>query len=159
MIDNFMTLGNFVIESIIEKNVVFELLEHFLYLVLYSLIIERHTIAQYTQELSQLNTLNVKNVYVVVIQNDVCEDLFFLMLSRRTTLKLNCLVWIYCNFVYDSYWAILRSWMTKHYTNNEICCCNNIVVSNTIPNINGVRFATILFAKLLANIASIASTI
>ena len=66
-----------------------------------------------------------------------------------STLRLNRVIWIYSIFVYDSYWRIFCSCMSKYCTINGIYRCNNIVVSNTISNINGVCFATILCAKLL----------
>ena len=57
-------------------------LEHLFCLWLYLLITETHTITRCIQKLSQLNALNVKNAYEVLIQNNVCKDLFFRCFQR-----------------------------------------------------------------------------
>ena len=98
MDENVSTVIGCIVKLTIDKIVTFDLFEHLFYPWFYSLTLWRHIMNHYSQKLSQLNALKVKNViFLMYDANSVRQYLFFMILSSNTTIIFNCLVLIWCS--------------------------------------------------------------
>ena len=143
-IENAMTFAVCIIELIIGKIVILELLKHLFGLLLYLLIPNRGVITHQVQKLSGLNNKNV----IFVLQKDVCKDLYPTSNHMCQKSNDNYVDIIYCDRVHYLCSMICIFWKIMHCTCTYNCKhhYNNTTVGNGMSNV--ARCETILFDKL-----------